>query len=245
MSSSPEFILDDGYRVGLGAFETIFVKKSKGILLSYHMERLKNGLDALGIPMPTPLMEEMNNLIRRMPEDKDVIRVSVSENNMVWETRKNPYTQQQYVQGFALTYSSVRRNETSPLNGIKSLNQGDNVLQRRLALHRGFDEVVFLNLKREITEGTVSNLFFVSDGKLYTPSADCGILAGTVRRWLIEKYDVNEISILPQDMDSFQEMFVTNALLGIMPVRQVNTLIFTEQRVTNQLLDNYRKMTEE
>jgi len=245
MISLQELVLDDGYRFGLGAFETILVKRGKGTLLSYHMERLKTGLDTLGIPMPISLEEELDHRIRRMPEEKDVIRVSVSQNNIVWEIRKNPYTQQQYVQGFALTYSSVRRNDTSPMTGVKSLNQGDNILQRRWALHRGFDEVVFLNFKGEIAEGTVSNLFFVSDGKLYTPSTDCGLLEGTVRRWLIEKYDVNEISILPQDMNSFQEMFVTNALLGIMPVRQVNTVIFSERRVTDELLDNYRKMIEE
>lgn len=245
MNPLNDFVLDDGYRFGLGAFETISVKNGKGILLSYHMERLKNALGILGIPMPVSLQEEIDHHIRWMPEDKDVLRVSVSQNNTVWEMRKNAYTKQQYAQGFSMMYSSVRRNETSQMTGIKSLNQGDNILQRRLALRSGFDEVVFLNSKGELTEGTVSNLFFVSDKRLYTPGTDCGLLAGTMRRWLIEKYDAKEIHILPQDVESFQEMFVTNALLGIMPVRQLNTVIFSERTVTDELLDLYRKMTEE
>jgi len=61
----------------------------------------------------------------------------------------------------------------------------------------------------------------------------------------IKKEGVNGISILPQDMNSFQGIFVTNALFGNMPVRQVNTVIFSERRVTDELLDNYRKMIEE
>lgn len=245
MSALQEYVLDDGYRFGLGVYETIFIKKRKGILITYHLDRLKAGLDVLGIPMPVSLEEELDHRIQRMPEEKDVIRVSVSQDNTVWEMRKNPYTQQQYAKGFTLVYSTVRRNETSPMTGIKSLNQGDNILQRRWALNRGFDEAVFLNSNGEITEGTVSNLFFVSDGKLYTPPVECGLLAGTVRRWLIEKFDVNEISIFPQDMNAFQEMFVTNALLGIMPVRQADSVIFPERRVTNELLGHYKKMTEE
>jgi len=240
-----DFVLDDGYRFGLGAFETISVKNGKGILLPYHLERLKNALEMLEIPMPVSFEEKMAYYIRQMPLDKDVLRVAVSQNNTVWETRKNPYAKEQYTRGFSLMYSSVRRNDTSPMTGIKSLNQGDNILQRRLALRSGFDETVFLNSKGELTEGTVSNLFFVSDKRLYTPATNCGLLAGTVRRWLIEKYDAKEIRILPNDLESFQEMFITNALLGIMPIYRLDTLIFPERTVTHEFLDLYRKMTEE
>lgn len=240
-----EFVLDDGYRFGFGAFETISVKKGRGILLTYHLERLKNALETLEIPMSVSFEEEMADHIRQMPVDKDVLRVSVSPNNTVWETRKNPYTQEQYTRGFTLMYSSVCRSETSLLTGMKSLNQGDNILQRRLALRTGFDEAVFLNSKGELTEGTVSNLFLVADKRLYTPATNCGLLAGTVRRWLIEKYDAKEIHILPDDLESFQEMFITNALLGIMPIYRLGTLIFPERTVTHELLDLYRKMTEE
>ncbi len=242
MNTLNTFVLDDGYRFGLGAFETLSVKNGKGILLSYHMERLKNALDTLGIPMPVSLQEETEQHIRRMPENKDVLRVLVSQNNTVWEMRKNTYTKEQYAQGFSLMYSSVRRNETSQMTGIKSLNQGDNILQKRLALCNGFDEAVFLNSKGELTEGTVSNLFFVSNKRLYTPATNCGLLAGTVRRWLIEKYDAKETHILPQDVESFQEMFITNALLGIMSVRQLGMVIFSERTVTDEILDLYRKI---
>ena len=189
MKTQNDFVLDDGYRFGLGAFETIAVKNGRGILLPYHLERLKNALNTLEIPWPISLEETLAYHVWRMPADKDVLRVAVSQHNTVWEMRKNSYTQEQYTQGFSLMYSSVHRNETSPLTGIKSLNQGDNILQKRLALRRGFDEAVFLNSKGELTEGTVSNLFFVADKRLYTPATDCGLLTGTIRRLLIENYE--------------------------------------------------------
>ena len=239
-----DFVLDDGYRFGLGAFETIYVKNGEGILLPYHLERLQNALAALEIPMPVSFEDKMAYHIRQMPLDKDVLRVAVSQYNTVWETRKNPYTQEQYTRGFSLLYSSVRRNETSPLTAIKSLNQGDNILQRRAALYRGFDEAVFLNSKGELTEGTVSNLFFVADKRLYTPDTNCGLLAGTVRRWLIEKYNAKEIHLRTKELGFFQEMFITNSLLGIMPVCRLDTLIFPERTVTYELLELYWKMTE-
>jgi len=139
----------------------------------------------------------------------------------------------------------VRRNETSPLTRIKSLNQGDNILQRRLAAQRGFDEAIFLNSRGELTEGTATNLFFVLDRRLYTPATDCGLLAGTVRRWLIEKHGAQEIRLLPRDLPSFQEMFITNAVLGIMPVRRFGADVFSGRLITNELLDQYRKMARE
>jgi 4-amino-4-deoxychorismate lyase len=239
-----DFVLDDGYRFGLGAFETISIKNGKGILLPYHLERLKSALDTLEIPIPDSLEETLGSNICKMPVDKDVLRVTVSQKNTVWETRKNPYTQEQYIRGFSLIMSSIRRNETSRMTGIKSLNQGDNILQRRLALRSGFDEAVFINSKGELTEGTVSNLFFVADKQLYTPHTNCGLLAGTVRRWLIEIGDVKEVRIHPNDLESFQEMFITNALLGIMPVDRFGTHIFPERTVTHDLMDCYRKMAE-
>lgn len=235
-----DFVLDDGYRFGLGSFETISVQNGHGIFLSYHLERLKNALETLEIPIPVFLEEKTADHIRRMPADQDVLRVAVSQHNTVWEMRRNPYTEEQYAQGFSLMFSPVRRNETSPLTGIKSLNQGDNILQKRLALRNGFDEAIFLNSKGELTEGTVSNLFLVADKRLYTPALSCGLLAGTVRRWLIEKTKAQEVYILPDDLESFQEMFITNALLGIMPVCRLGALIFPERTVTDELLDLYR-----
>jgi len=242
MNDYNEFVLDDGYRFGMGAFETLSVKKGKAILLSYHIERLVKALDTLEIPMPKDFEERMAFHISQMDGPNDVLRVAVSKDNTVWETRKNPYTKEQYARGFSLMLSDVRRNETSLLTGIKSLNQGDNVLQRRMALKKGFDEAVFLNFKEEFTEGSFSNLFFVAGKRIYTPAANCGLLEGTVRRWLVKMCDIEEICIHKEDLDSFQEVFITNSVMGVMPVTRLETLAFAERSVTNELMDLYQNI---
>ena len=242
MKDFDEIVLDDGYRFGMGAFETISVKKGKAILLPYHIERLGNALDTLRIPMPRDFEEKMAFYVHQMDGSKEVLRVAVSMNNTVWETRKNLYTKEQYARGFSLIPSTVRRNETSLLTGIKSLNQGDNVLQRRMAMEKGFDEAVFLNSREEFTEGTFSNLFFVADKRIYTPAANCGLLEGTIRRWLIRMCDIEETCIHKDDLDSFQEVFITNSVLGVMPVAQFGNLKFPERTVTNELMDLYQNI---
>ncbi len=242
MNDFNEFVLDDGYRFGIGAFETISVKKGKAVLLSYHIERLGKALDTLEIPMPKDFEEKMAFHVSQMDGSKDVLRVAVSKDNTIWETRKNPYTKEQYARGFSLMLSDVRRNETSLLTGIKSLNQGDNVLQRRIAMKKDFNEAVFLNFKEEFTEGSFTNLFFVAGKRIYTPAADCGLLEGTVRRWLIKMCDIEEVCIHKNDLPCFQEIFITNSLLGVMPVTQFDTLYFPERRVTNELMELYQNI---
>lgn len=242
MNDCNEFVLDDGYRFGMGAFETISVKNGKAILLSYHIERLGKSLNKLEIPMPEDFEEKMAFHISQMDGSKDVLRVSVSKDNTVWETRKNPYTKEQYARGFSLMLTDVRRNETSMLTGIKSLNQGDNVLERRMAMKKGFDEAVFLNFNDEFTEGSFSNLFFVAGKRIYTPAANCGLLEGTLRRWLIKMCDIEEICIHQNDLYYFQEIFITNSLLGVMPVAQFGTHYFPERRIINELMDLYRNI---
>ena len=77
-----------------------------------------------------------------------------------------------------MDFSSVRRNETSPLTAYKTLNYGDCILENRQAHGLGMNERIFLNTKGQISEGTVSNIFFVRSGKLYTPDLSCGLLPG-------------------------------------------------------------------
>mgnify|MGYP000553325310 FL=1 len=65
-----------------------------------------------------------------------------------------------------MDFSSVRRNETSPLTAYKTLNYGDCILEKRGAGKAGVDERIFLNTRGELAEGTLSNVFFLKEGKL-------------------------------------------------------------------------------
>ena len=69
-----------------------------------------------------------------------------------------------------------------------------------------------------LTEGATTNLFLVKQGEIITPGLKNGLLNGTVREWVMEHYPVAERDVSWEDALLCDEIFLTNALLGVMPV---------------------------
>ncbi|MGN0247166.1 MAG: aminotransferase class IV, partial [Lachnospiraceae bacterium] len=122
------------------------------------------------------------------------------------------------------------------------MNYGDNILEKRRAHSEGFDEPLFLNSKGYVAEGATTNLFAVLDGKLITPSLESGILPGTMRRFVMEHFDVQECSITTEMLYRSTELFVTNALLGIMPVTNFQRKPYEVGKVTKKITNFYEKI---
>ena len=78
-------------------------------------------------------------------------------------------------------------------------------------------------------------------GKLLAPPLGCGMLPGILRQYLYETYEIQEQILLPEMVETFDEMFVTNSLLGIMPVRQLEDFVFPGMEVGRKLLKEYCK----
>jgi len=119
--------------------------------------------------------------------------------------------------------AEARRNEFSKLTGIKSMNYAENILEKEAAIRKGFDEALFLNTQGQVAEGCVANIFWVKDGIVSTPSLDCGILEGTARARVIKKCEELEIPVregayVLEELYRADELFVTNALMDVMPV---------------------------
>lgn len=261
--------LDEGFQFGLGAFETIAVEAGKPIFLDKHLKRLERAAEFLHLGTlsergitekqilryleeQAQLPESRENLANMMQlsESREnfsdithcALKIMLSKENVVFSMRANPYTPERYEKGFVLDISPVKRNETSSLVYHKTMNYGDCILEKRNAAAAGVDERLFLNTKDQICEGTVSNIFFVKQGKLYTPDTRCGLLPGILREYICETQHVEEAIIYPKDLKEYEECFVTNSLLGIMPVRQIEETLFTEEKVTQTLLAKYQKL---
>lgn len=261
--------LDEGFQFGLGAFETIAVEAGKPIFLDKHLKRLERAAEFLHLGTlsdrgitekqilryleeQTQLPESRENLANMMQlsESREnfsdithcALKIMLSKENVVFSMRANPYTPERYEKGFVLDISPVKRNETSSLVYHKTMNYGDCILEKRNAAAAGVDERLFLNTKDQICEGTVSNIFFVKQGKLYTPDTRCGLLPGILREYICETQHVEEAIIYPKDLKEYEECFVTNSLMGIMPVRQIEETLFTEEKVTQTLLAKYQKL---
>lgn len=230
--------LDGGFYFAQGVFETILIKK-EAIFLEEHINRLNKSIDImnLGEHIDTKFIK---NFIKEEKLKNIVLKIVVTEKNIVFSTRKIKYSKEDYKNGFNLKLSSVLRNPTSNMTYIKSLSYNENLYEYNKANKEGFNEVVFLNIYGNIAEGATSNIFIIKDKKIYTPKISDGILPGVVRNWVIENFEVCEKHLNKKDLYSADEVFITNSVLGIMKVVQ-----FEEKKYNTNVVEKIRSEYEQ
>ncbi|PJM73098.1 branched-chain amino acid aminotransferase [Bifidobacterium primatium] len=253
----------EGYQFGLGVFETIAVRHGRAIMLERHIERLHRGCHAVGVPDPddASLRERIDRHLRRLREENPslwtscALKVITSDDELVLTQRANPYDRWADDRTLKLGWCRAWRNERSPLTFHKTLNQGDNILETRRARASGFDGAVFVNTRGEICETTNANLFFVRDGVIRTPAEECGLLPGTVRQWVCERRPVVE-SRMPVmasrdgdglgggafELGRWDEVFATNALMGVRPVSVIGGTAIPAGPITRRLMQEYGRL---
>jgi 4-amino-4-deoxychorismate lyase len=232
-------LYDDGLNYGYGLFETILVR-SKPVFLYEHCNRLRAGLDLLRIKN-TVDERYILNCVENNKINNCILKVILTERNIVISTRPVTYKPEKYLIGYNIKISKVRRNPYSHTVYIKSLNYTDNKIEKEIASSEGFDEVLFLNTRNEVSECSVANIFFLKDGVIKTPALRCGILDGIVRRWVIDNYHVVEGIYYLEDILTADEVFLTNSVLGLMKVRSLNSTVFGQESIYNAIQENYKK----
>jgi para-aminobenzoate synthetase/4-amino-4-deoxychorismate lyase len=86
----------------------------------------------------------------------------------------------------------------------------------KAATQAGFDEALFLNLRGEVTEGAISNIFVEKNGRWFTPPIQCGLLAGVQRRHILETQpNIEEKVLYPQDLRQADAIYLSNAVRGL------------------------------
>jgi branched-chain amino acid aminotransferase len=129
-----------------------------------------------------------------------------------------------YREGVSLTIARTKRNLPDALSPhIKATNFLNNILAKREALAAGTFDSLLLNWRDELAECTVSNIFFVTGGRLCTPALECGILDGITRNVVLQLaaeagIDVQESRYTLSDLSGASECFLTNTSMEIMPV---------------------------
>lgn len=237
-----QITLDEGYQFGLGVFETISVEKGIPLLLSWHLERLCRSMEALGIRQSVT-ESEVRSWLSGRKADHHALKIMASNENLLFTLRPNPYTTAQFQAGFRLAYSNVFRNETSPLVRHKTLNYGDCILEKRRAKTLGMDELIFRNSRGDICEGTTTNIFFADSKKrLYTPPVSSGLLPGIVRRFILTHFPVTERPLRKEDAQNMDECFVTNSLMGVMPVNALEQKEYSRGPAAQACMEAYRSL---
>lgn len=235
--------IDSGIQFSKSVFETIYIK-NQAILLKEHVKRLNSSLEKLNIKNSV-IIEEIQKIILEKNLKFCALKILVTDENAIAIVRDIPYSINDYKRGFKLGVSNVIRNSTSILSYIKSTAYIENIIEKNKIIELGFDEVLFLNEKKYIAECSMSNIFFIKNKKIYTPSVDSGILNGIIRNWIIENFNVIEGHYTLEDIINADEVFITNSLIGIMRISQFNQKKFIDKNIVSKIENEYVKLLED
>jgi branched-chain amino acid aminotransferase len=217
---------DRGFTLGDGIFETIRADGGAPLHWDRHFARLRLGARMLGLPIPATeaqLAEALvsvlaaNNLagaalrltLTRGPAPRGVLPPRQPHPTLLITAGPLPGRE---VPARLMIADRVRRNEFSPLCGIKSLNYGDNILARQLAAQAGFDDALLLNTEGILAEATAANVFLYIGDRWRTPALRHGALPGIARGLLMETGKAVEAPITPTDIARAEAALLVNSL---------------------------------
>lgn len=230
--------IDFGVFFGKGVFETINWQEGP-ILFTEHINRLKNGMKVLGIEAFNE--DELIKALTMKEYKNKAVKITVTDNNIIITDRDIPYKEEDYEKGFNLNTSKVIRNSTSKLTYIKSICYYENIMEKNNSINSGYNDCLFLNEDGNITETSSANIFFVDySNKIVTPKIQDGLLSGIIRKWVIDNFNVNEKSINMKDIENYKEAFITNSLVGIMPVNLIDNIQFNNKYI-HQIREEYEE----
>lgn len=211
--------MDEGRLFGLGFFETILIR-DEPYFLEEHLHRLNQSLERFGMDrsVSAQMVEEV---IRAKALKNTALKLIVTEKNLFASVRPIPYNEHSYQMGKRVTISRVTKSQHSQIAGHKTLNYAENMLELRGANKAGYDDCLFLNEKGHLTESALANVFVVVKGALVTPTLSDGLLPGIIRQKVMEHFNVCEDHVSQEQLASCEGAFLTNSLVGAMPISQV------------------------
>jgi len=232
--------LDHGFLYGNGLFETMRATDGLAFALGRHLLRLQAGGEVIGLPIPDlqVLRDEVAATLEAGGESDAYIRLTVSRGRgapgpdpascgdptVVVVVKPFPPPPDRWLtEGIAAETSSIRRNSSSPLTRVKSLNYMECILAKQAAKAHGADEALFLDTEGNLAEATAWNLFFVEEGCLLTPQESGPILPGITRGIVLDLAKEADIpceeGAYPLDrLMAADEAFLTNSLYGVVPL---------------------------
>lgn len=247
-------VLDRGFQYGDGVFETIAVRAGQPLLWERHVTRLGIGCERLGIPSPDKRLLREEAIRLCMNSERAVLKLMLTRGSSGrgYAPPASPQSTRALVlgdwpqypaacpdQGVAVRLCEQRLSLNARLAGIKHLNRLEQVLARA-EWGDDYAEGLMLNLRDEIVDGTMSNVFAVIDDTLVTPEiVDAGV-AGVMRAFVLERAARlgirHRIRPLPlAELGGAREMFLTNSLIGVWPVGRLEKRVLAVGPVTQAL----------
>jgi para-aminobenzoate synthetase/4-amino-4-deoxychorismate lyase len=199
--------------------ETIRYEPVAGFhLLERHLARLKSSATHFGYPFDRDaVLAVLKKEAARTEASVSMVRLLLAEDGGLTVT-STPIELPAEGTVWRFVISDQRLDEKDPLFFHKTTRREffDRELARQKAL-QPCDEVVFLNKRDELTEGTRTNLFLEQDGRLFTPALACGLLPGTLREELIDlpRAAASEAVLTLQDLKHADRIYLGNSVRGL------------------------------
>jgi len=246
---------DRGLHYGDGLFETIGVRAGVARFLDLHLARLASGCERLAIRFDAlpELRAEIAAAVNSSPA-RGVLKIIVTRGSAtrrgyapqgtecarrllsLWPDTGVPAIND----GVTLGLATLRLADNAALAGIKHLSRLENVMAAAEASAAGTFDALLLDGSAQVISGAMSNLFVVRGGRVITPRVDrCGV-AGVMRGVVLRECAVlgmaaDVASLTLGDVQTAEEVFITNARLGVVPVQRVGEHAFHMTTVARRL----------
>jgi branched-chain amino acid aminotransferase len=223
---------DHGLTVGDGVFEVLKVVDGQTFALDLHLARLVRSAEGLGLPDL-----DLAKVRRGVDAVLEGEPLTLGRVRITWTGGPSPLGSDRgdgppslvvvaapmdpWPPTTAVTTVPWPRNERGALAGLKTTSYGENVRALAHARAQGSDEAVFRNLQGHLCEGTGTNVFYVVDGELRTPTLAGGCLAGITRRLVLDWFGATEVDG-PADLVAEQatEAFLTSTTRDVQAIRR-------------------------
>lgn len=247
---------DQGLLLGTGLFETIAVVNSKLVNKDAHMQRLLAGLQKIGTPLSTTLLDPvqiLKDLFTQQPGRHGVLRITVTPgrtgrgldgDSLGEATILGSFQPLEHLSSHPidLHISSIRKNPDSPSSYIKSINYLDHILALRDARSAGADDALLLTVDSRISCTTTANILIWDGKQLKCPDQHAAALPGTTLALLSSllpaKRKIIQAPLTRLDLDVAKGVYLTNSIRGVLPINTIG-----DRRYHSDLNAVYAEMT--
>lgn len=227
-------VFDHGLLVGDGVFETVKSVRGEPFALTRHLRRLAASAAAIRLPEPdlAAIADGVRACLAQAPPwPLGRVRITYTSGpgplgsarghqgctTIVTVEEQAPFTAAADV-----VVVPWPRNERGALAGVKSTSYAENALALAYAQEHGGSEGIFANLAGNLCEGTGSNVFLVTGGRLVTPPLAAGCLAGVTRTLILEWCGAEEADVPISALSHAEEAFLASTTRDIQPIRTVD-----------------------
>jgi branched-chain amino acid aminotransferase len=256
-------VLTHGLHYASSVFEGERAYGGEIFKLNEHTERLHESARILGFTIPYSV-EELNDACRKLLAKQgfqdayvrpiawrgsESMGVSAQANKInvaiaIWQW-PSYFDPAQKLKGIRLDMAEYRRPDpkTAPSKSKAAGLYMICTISKHAAEAKGYADALMLDWRGQVAEATGANVFFVKDGVIHTPKPDC-FLDGITRRTVIDLakrrgYEVIERVIMPEELEGFEQCFLTGTAAEVTPVSEIGPYRFTVGDIAVNLMNDY------